>query len=167
MIRLKPLRCSCCKSPLFINGQARLETLVEHVSDPNGPVSLKDQFACSNESCATRAANVVWNEDGEVYVRGDYALFREIPFRLGEPAAIGSWWRRYNLKVKLEDRTTFRIPTPWLRIDVRLFRPDVILWARDRSQDDIVTYRWHGSFRTAAANVRLALYNRRHGYSAF
>lgn len=40
--------CPYCGSPLIKSGQQRrMETLSEHVSDPNGTPSLKDEYVCS------------------------------------------------------------------------------------------------------------------------
>lgn len=42
--------CPYCGSPLIKSGeQRRFETLSEHVSNPNGSVSLKDEYVCSAE----------------------------------------------------------------------------------------------------------------------
>lgn len=42
--------CPYCGSPLVKSGnQKRMETLSEHVSDPNGTPSLKDEYVCSAE----------------------------------------------------------------------------------------------------------------------
>ena len=42
--------CPYCGSPLVKSGnQRRMETLSEHVSNPNGTPSLKDEYVCSAE----------------------------------------------------------------------------------------------------------------------
>lgn len=67
------MECPKCKAQLIVSGQARLETLLEHVSDPNGTPSLKDKYVCSNADCVCNKHNVCWNSDGETY--GGYKLF--------------------------------------------------------------------------------------------
>lgn len=42
--------CPYCGSPLVMSGlQRRMETLSEHVANPNGTVTLKDEYICSAE----------------------------------------------------------------------------------------------------------------------
>lgn len=62
---MKEMLCPICKSPLYVSGQARLETLSEHIG--NGEVYLKDKYQCSNESCEAYKDTLVWSENGEYF----------------------------------------------------------------------------------------------------
>lgn len=60
-------KCPSCRQLLEEAGPKPLETLSEHVSNPNGPVSLKMSYRCSGAECPTREAGIIWNSDGERY----------------------------------------------------------------------------------------------------
>lgn len=72
---MKVLHCSLCGQQLEVVGQAPLETLAEHVSDPNGIVPYRDNYECLNKQCRGYK-NLHWNEYGEMYIRDYDALSR-------------------------------------------------------------------------------------------
>lgn len=61
------MKCPICKTELKVTGQARLETLIEHVEDPNGIPSMKNKYQCPNENCIANQDELVWDEYGEYY----------------------------------------------------------------------------------------------------
>jgi len=91
------MKCPCCKSELVEWKQLRLETLEEHVFDPNGNPSLKMAYRCSDEACVTNP-NIYWNEFGERY-GGESA----IPFIDDNDAPFGSFQRKCNVEIYKKD----------------------------------------------------------------
>lgn len=70
------MNCPKCKSELIKDGQARLQSLDEHVSNPNALPSLKTRYVCSNKECVCNTQedeSVCWNSDGECY--GGFKIF--------------------------------------------------------------------------------------------
>ena len=61
------MKCPICKTDLVITGSERLETICEHVSDPNGSVCEKDVFQCPNNNCKANEYGAVWEERGEFF----------------------------------------------------------------------------------------------------
>jgi len=61
------MKCPVCKAELYIKEQLPLETLSEHVCDPDGIVSNKNAYSCSNVNCYSHSCDCVWNSDGEIY----------------------------------------------------------------------------------------------------
>lgn len=108
------MRCPVCKSELVITGRERLETLAEHVSDPNGEPCLKDKYECLNPECKTRG-RLLWNAYGERYGDLPYADFIE-----GNDGPFGSFTRRANIEIskKDENHPLFGIETRWGQIRV-------------------------------------------------
>ena len=68
------MRCPKCFHTLQVTGQARLETLLEHVSDPNGIPSMKDVYGCVNTKCEKHHSGR-WDEWGASYGSRGEALF--------------------------------------------------------------------------------------------
>ena len=90
----KKLLCPLCRSELAITGQARLETILEHV-ECSEEISLKNKYECSNEDCPTR--NVVfWNQDGELYTH-EYVAYKSLKFIDDNDAPFGSHQREFNV----------------------------------------------------------------------
>ncbi len=94
------MKCPCCKSELVVASQARLRTLEEHVSDPNGEVSLKNKWVCSDKTCPTHRYGVRWNDYGEKYSR----IYRDdIEYIGNNDAPFGSLERKINVEVRKND----------------------------------------------------------------
>ncbi len=62
------MKCPKCKHELEVTRQERLETLGEHVCDPNGTPSLKDLYQCVNIKCKCFRA-FGWNTWGFLWRR--------------------------------------------------------------------------------------------------
>ncbi len=97
--------CPCCKTELVVTGQARLETLDEHVScvEP----SMKDKYECPN-SCCEAFQEIFWNSDGERYSK---AYGKKVHFIDNNDAPFGSFTRRINVEIykKDEEKDLFQI----------------------------------------------------------
>lgn len=92
------MKCPNCKTELEVTGQERLETLSEHVSNPNGTPSLKNLWQCVNTDCKCFRA-FGWNDDGEFYSGDYYSRVREVFRRDESMSAIGSFSRKLDVEV--------------------------------------------------------------------
>ena len=93
--------CPLCRSELIVTGLERLETLDEHVCNPNGEVYLKDKYECLNEKCSGYR-RFIWNEDGDIYYKGSIDK-KTFTFIDGNDGAIGSFARRVNIEIRKRD----------------------------------------------------------------
>jgi len=103
------MKCPKCKTELIISGQERLQTLSEHVSNPNNEPSLKDKYICINTSCLCYN-NVCWNDDGETY--GGYRLFSKN--ELTSP--YGSFQRKMEIEVYKKGLKRYTKLPAWLML---------------------------------------------------
>lgn len=109
--------CPICRTELVVTGQDRLETLSEHVCDPNGTPSMKDKYECPNSSC--KAFGVLcWNDWGERY--GSTREITDDLFIGNNDAPFGSFQRKANVEIskKDENHSLFGIETRWGLIEV-------------------------------------------------
>jgi hypothetical protein len=98
------MKCPICHTELVITGQARLETLEEHVCGSGREVSLKDKYECPEKNCLAHGI-YCWNEMGEEYVE-DFVKSRK--FDKLNMAPYGSFQRQMNVEIYkkgLPDRT--------------------------------------------------------------
>ncbi len=98
--------CPSCKTELIITGQARLETLDEHVSGVEIP-AMKDKYECPNKECNTYG-KCCWNYYGEIYKK----TFREkIEFIDDNDGPFGSFERKARVEIykKDENKDLFKI----------------------------------------------------------
>lgn len=70
------MTCPVCRSKLIRIGKGRLETLFEHVSNPNGLSSVKYKMGCSNRNCPTVGV-VFWDCWGDLYI-DDYSKYADL-----------------------------------------------------------------------------------------
>lgn len=102
------LYCPRCLSPLILGeGTRGYQTLVEHVSDPNGHVYSKDYFICSNKNCPTRVKDDFWDWYGDYYYSDDYDPNF---FLLKCNKALNSGSREFEIKHRKKRLTIFYIP---------------------------------------------------------
>jgi hypothetical protein len=91
------LLCPVCKKELITKREYRLETLGEHVGNPNGEVAMKPAWQCPDGKCPTRLHNIMWDDiEGGTYFIGKYPSPEErkaIPFIDGNDAPFGSFDR--------------------------------------------------------------------------
>ena len=104
--------CPICRTELIVTGQERLETLSEHVCDPNGEPSLKDKYECPNRECVA-FGELCWNDWGERY--GGGFNFPEELFIYKNDAPFGSFQRKANVEIGKhdEDHPLFGLETRW------------------------------------------------------
>jgi hypothetical protein len=110
--------CPVCRKPLVRWQEMRLETLDEHVFNPNLLPSLKWAYQCLDEKCSTRTHGIFWNDMGDLYIqRGfnqppmDYK--EDCAFINGNNAPFGTFQRKANVEIykKDENRKLFTFPT--------------------------------------------------------
>ena len=93
------MRCPCCRTELIVKQQMRLQTLDEHVCNPNGEPSLKNAYECSNKDCPSVPPALVWDEFGDLYVTGEnFCASKDIPFINNNNAPFGSFTRKWNVE---------------------------------------------------------------------
>ena len=92
------MKCPCCLAELELGKRMKLETLTEHVCNPNGEIALKDSYHCSNTECQAYKDEVVWNEDGE-----RYGFKNNSSWLNGNDAPIPSFQRRMNVEIYKHD----------------------------------------------------------------
>jgi hypothetical protein len=106
------LYCPRCLSPLIKGEGTRIyQTLVEHVSDPNGTVYPKEYFICSNNDCPTRIDDDFWEWYGDYHYSKSYA---EYFFFLNCNKALNSSAREFEIKYRKKRQTIFYIP--WFKL---------------------------------------------------
>mgnify|MGYP003451402751 CR=1 FL=1 len=90
------MKCPKCKDDLHITGEDHLQTLSEHVCDPNGTPSLKAVYQCVNTNCKCFRA-FAWNSDGEFY---PYGYDSRLVFDNHEmTSALGSFSRKMDIEI--------------------------------------------------------------------
>jgi hypothetical protein len=110
------MKCPVCKIELVVWKKLHLETLDEHVCNPNGPVSLKDAFRCPSKICETNfktyEPKVFWNEGGELYSSPAPCSVSDISFIDNNDAPFGSLCRQMNVEIhkKDENKLLFKFP---------------------------------------------------------
>ena len=93
------MRCPICKTELIVTGQERLQTLGEHVGDPDGVPSFKDTHQCPNKECEACKDGLVWDDYGSFYsyIREDIPYGKKYEFIDGNDGAFGSFQRESNV----------------------------------------------------------------------
>lgn len=94
--------CPICKSVLVVTGQERLETLDEHVCDPNGEVCLKDKYECVNKRCSAYN-RIMWEEGGDLYWKGEWSRKEYFNFIDRNESPFGSFSRQMNIEIYKKD----------------------------------------------------------------
>lgn len=113
---MKKMLCSLCKSDLIVNGQARLETLGEHICCPDEDPYMKNRYVCSNDSCTSHLHKICWNEDGEQYGRSVLLSARaywdnpNFIFIDNNPAPFNSIWREIYMDNERDGDTYYVLP---------------------------------------------------------
>jgi hypothetical protein len=107
------MKCPCCRTTLVPWKELRLETLDEHVCNPNGVPSLKWSYRCPSTTCKTNGLStdgvqgpiVFWNEGGELYAsrKFPYDAMKSIPFIDNNDAPFGTFERRMKVEIYKKD----------------------------------------------------------------
>ena len=98
----KDFKCPFCKSPLYISETKRIQTLIDHVSDPNGDGSMQEIYACSNKECKSNESDVLirWDWYGDLYFFGEnYERYREVEKSIVNDAPYGTSSRKSNIEI--------------------------------------------------------------------
>jgi hypothetical protein len=96
------MKCPVCKSDLNRGKDLHLETLDEHILQPNNKPSLKASYHCINTKCYEYTHDVVWDEYGDRY--GGYRGMDDyIPWIDNNDAPFGSIQRKINVEVYKDD----------------------------------------------------------------
>jgi hypothetical protein len=94
-----PMLCPCCKEKLVVTGQDHLETLGEHVGNPNALPMLKDEYECPNKECPT-FGRASWTSGGEYFSEEFGAKF---PFIDDNHGPFGSLERQLQIEIYKKD----------------------------------------------------------------
>jgi len=114
------MKCPVCKTELVVWKQLRLETLSDHVFDPNGEqeIPLSDAYRCPSPFCCTNVGGkagemyeprVFWNSNGDLYSNG---TSKDIPFVDNNNAPFGSLNRRLNVEIYKKDENKHLLTIP-------------------------------------------------------
>lgn len=106
--------CPVCKKLVVPWKEMRLETMDEHICNPNGEPSYKMAYRCSDEKCITNTFTIFWNDEGELYT-DDFIPFRDmnaIPFINGNNAPFGTFQRKCNVEVYKKDENKLLVTLP-------------------------------------------------------
>jgi len=141
-----PIKCTACDSILVVTHQDRYQNTSEHVSNPNGHVSMKDGYQCPNPDCVANLCDVTWIEDGEMYTgaRPKWITYNELRHHLekkyGTYFAVDSWNFHYELGKQAIKRRTIDLNLYWYRL---VFSPKEKGWEYEiekRHQPDLLKW---------------------------
>jgi hypothetical protein len=93
-----------------------VETLVDHVTDPNGEGSAQRTVICANAACKALGL-VFYDEEGDLYVE-NYEAFNVLSNtdrKELHKGALGSHARDYSNKLDYEKCHTYKLPLPIYR----------------------------------------------------
>ena len=87
------MMCPKCQTSIVPRERIRVQSLSEHVYDPNGEPSLKQVYGCLNKNCACFKDKIRWTEDGERF-GGKYDV--DYKFIDDNDAPFGTIFRKIN-----------------------------------------------------------------------
>ncbi len=137
------MKCPICRGLLEVTGQERLETLDEHVCNPNGEISMKDVYQCVNKDCIAKHDGLVWNSEGDLYsynVKGH----KEYPFIDNNDGPFGSYMRKARVEIYKKDENFYLFKSKKFDIEVKWIyksdddgnilskRPSFWMWKSDK-----------------------------------
>jgi len=108
------MKCPICKTELVELKKLRMETLDEHVSDPNEEISLKMAYRCPSSDCPSFGELkpiAFWNHIGEAYSNG-CNRFKALPFIDNNDAPFGTWQRKANVEIYKDDENKLLFTFP-------------------------------------------------------
>lgn len=107
--------CPVCKKALVVWKKLRMESVVDHVGDPNGVPPLMEAYRCPDPLCITRKNFIFWNYEGELfsdkYISSED--MRSIKFIAGNDAPFGTFQRKMNVEIykKNENKLLVKLPS--------------------------------------------------------
>lgn len=87
------MMCPKCQISIVPREQARVQSLSEHICDPNGESTIKQLYGCLNRNCACFKDKIRWTVDGERY-GGKYDI--DYKFIDDNDAPFGTIFRKIN-----------------------------------------------------------------------
>src|SRR3989304_3466415 len=84
MVNDSNLKCPKCKGQLVLSGMSKYQNLIEHVSDPNGEPSVKEEYRCKSKCYPQR---IFWDWFGDVYITPSW--IEKLLWRMGIYGLIG------------------------------------------------------------------------------
>lgn len=123
--------CPICKKSLIFGGRSHLETLDEHVCDPNGRTSKKDYYKCSDESCSGN--KMKWLDSGEGPY-ADWGLIKESKFIKNNSSPFNTFHRAMNAS---REKTL-------LRFGIKKF--EILFQITPKANNDGIVNYWFSNF---------------------
>lgn len=115
---IQKIFCPVCGEELLVAGFSKLETLDEHVNNPNGEISLKHTLVCGNVSCPACIMDFGWDEcEQGLYNLGANCRNEYIAFKGGATGAIGGFSRKHELEEIYEKAHTHNLKIGWIVFD--------------------------------------------------
>ncbi len=112
--------CPVCKNELHYNGMESIETMNEHISNPNGTPSKKFVFKCADRYCPAKLLNIGWGSDGDLYFFGEYFSSEFLKGENPDLSAIGSFSHIHSLERVFRKNHTHKLKLS-KRISIELF----------------------------------------------
>ena len=109
------MNCPVCKTKLETHRQERLQSLVEHVFDPNGTPTMKHVYECPNKKCDTHGV-VFWNDLGELFT-DEHKMANEIKYIDNNDAPFGTPNRAINIEVCKKDENKTILNLGFIRLE--------------------------------------------------
>ena len=156
------MKCPVCKTELAPGEMLRLETLEEHVCDPNAEPALKQSYHCSNPDCSAEGSGIIWNRNGERYGAG------KLEWIDGNDAPFGSFERKMKVEIYKTDENYFLGTIPcW---PLKGWRVKVVYNYKSNEDGDILKRRarleWHRPERDGMYAIHIwGIRMLRHGFS--
>lgn len=91
------MKCPKCQHDLAKTREERIQTMSEHISNPNGTPSLKSLYQCVNSDCQCFRA-FGWDSEGDFYALKYYHKVNDV-FPDERYAAIGSFAKKMEVEV--------------------------------------------------------------------
>jgi len=114
-MNIKKMLCPVCMKKLVVRQLLPLETLDEHVSDPNRIPCNKPALQCPDGKCPSRLIGCIWdNIEGGLFYIGKYPDKKEkdlVPFIDGIDSPFGSFNRSWQAEKKAENKANKHIFT--------------------------------------------------------
>lgn len=85
------MNCPACRTELTPGEARQYETLLEHVTDPNGEAEARPTLECPNQGCPAHQDGVFWAQDGEGPYRSNFG--RRYGWIDDNPVPFGSFHR--------------------------------------------------------------------------
>jgi len=106
------MNCPVCRKNLVEWKSLKLETLDDHVCNPNGEGSMRMAYHCQDEKCPTRIHGIFWDYEGELFTKSYVKNMNMINFADNNNAPFGSFQRCCNVEVYKKDENKLLVTLP-------------------------------------------------------